>query len=117
MAKNSCMMMGFPPRRARNSKTGKGPETQLDQSCSCWDETVEIRTWLGGSVSSTDSATSNNNKTNNAALSMNWFGKKKDGGGGSSSAPSGGGGGGGGGGDPALTIVRLREAVASQEKR
>ena len=46
---------------------------------------------------------------------MNWFGKKKDGGGGSSSAPSGGGG--GGGGDPALTIVRLREAVATQEKR
>lgn len=45
---------------------------------------------------------------------MNWFGKKKDSGG--SSAPSGGGGGGGGG-DPSQTIVKLREAVATQEKR
>jgi len=45
---------------------------------------------------------------------MNWFGKKKDSG--SSSAPSGGGGGGGGG-DPSQTIVKLREAVATQEKR
>ena len=48
------------------------------------------------------------------AITMNWFGKKKDSGS-SSSAPSGGGG--GGGGDPAQTIVKLREAVATQEKR
>ena len=46
-------------------------------------------------------------------ITMNWFGKKKDSG--SSSAPSGGGG--GGGGDPSQTIVKLREAVATQEKR
>mmetsp|Transcript_1025 Transcript_1025/g.1663 ORF Transcript_1025/g.1663 Transcript_1025/m.1663 type:complete len:225 (+) Transcript_1025:36-710(+) len=44
---------------------------------------------------------------------MNWFGKKKDSGG---SKPSGGGGGGGGG-DPSATIVRLRESIATQEKR
>ena len=43
---------------------------------------------------------------------MNWFGKKKDSGG---SKPSGGGG--GGGGDPSVTIVRLRESIATQEKR
>ena len=43
---------------------------------------------------------------------MNWFGKKKDSGGGKPS-----GGGGGGGGDPSVTIVKLREAVATQEKR
>ena len=112
MAKKS-----FP--ETQNSKRGK-PRNST-QSCSCYAGELVKRSrselGLGGSVSSTDSATSNNNKTNNAALSMNWFGKKKDGGGGSSSAPSGGGGGGGGGGDPALTIVRLREAVATQEKR
>lgn len=44
---------------------------------------------------------------------MNWFGKKKTTGGGSSSAGSSG----GGGGDPSETIVKLREAVATQEKR
>ena len=51
--------------------------------------------------------------TQQSKITMNWFGKKKDSG--SSSAPSGGGG--GGGGDPSQTIVKLREAVATQEKR
>ena len=50
---------------------------------------------------------------NTLKVIMNWFGKKKDSGG--SSAPSGGGG--GGGGDPSQTIVKLREAVSTQEKR
>jgi hypothetical protein len=39
---------------------------------------------------------------------MNWFGKKKD----TATAPSG-----GGGNDPNKTIVTLRQAVSTQEKR